>query len=179
MEKLIWFDYLMMFIMVVPMVLGVIRGFIRAIFALTGMVLGLGLSVPFSRPLGNFLLDLFGFQYVFTGRILAFCLIFIGCWIAGLIAGRLLRKMIDLLKLRWIDRILGLLLGSLKGGLILTALIIVFYVTPQLHSTLERSVFAPPLVRTAKIGVSLLPPAWQYYLNPERWIGISRYKVLN
>jgi uncharacterized membrane protein required for colicin V production len=87
----------------------------------------------------------------------AFILIFSASWLTGNTLGFLLRKLFESLKLGWLDRMLGGLFGFFKGGLLVTVMIIIMYITPAFRPTLDKSFLGPRIVKTTFKIMALLP----------------------
>ncbi|MBN1551629.1 CvpA family protein [bacterium] len=170
-EKFTAFDIIIFIVIIIPAVFGVIKGFFRLVFGLIGTILGFGLAIVFSRPFGDFIAQLLKFKHTFSGRLTAFFLIFLSCWILGIATGYLMKKLFASLKLGWLDRIVGGMIGALKGFILVAFICIVIVVVPSFEPVFESSQLAKPIINGTSMMVSYLPDTWQNYLDPHRWIG--------
>ena len=93
-------DYTVLACLLVPLTMGLFRGLIRVVFGLVGVLAGLGLAIPFSRPLGNIISTLLGMESYFPGRVTAFVIIYGGCWILAISIAFALKSTLAKLKLR-------------------------------------------------------------------------------
>ncbi len=156
--------------MSIPVVMGLFRGFFRTVFSIAGSLAGVALAIVFSRSLGNEVATLFGLDEV-IGRIIAFSAILGGCWIAGLLLGFFFRKVMSTLKLGWLDRMLGGILGFFKGAILVAAVLIIMTRFPNFTPLIEGSCIVPILIKGSHKIISLLPRTWDCYLDPGRWLG--------
>jgi membrane protein required for colicin V production len=171
-------DWIVLIILAVPAVIGIFKGFFRIAFRFMGILFGFGLGIVFSRPFGNFLKEIFNFDYYFTGRLTAFIVIFTGCWFAGFFLGHLFRKIMQAIKMGWFDRCMGFFLGLFEGAGLVVVICIVLVLIPSFQSILLESRLTLPLVRGTVTGVSYLPDPWKHYLDPHRWIGQCKEKMI-
>jgi membrane protein required for colicin V production len=177
-EMLTPIDYAVIMILLIPSAIGVVKGFFRPVFGLVGSLSGLGLGMVFARPLGDILKNVFTSSDYFTARVVAYILIFSGCWLSGIILGLLLKKIAKAIQMGWLDRVLGALLGLLEGSTVVIIILVIMTLTPDFQSVLSRSTVALPMVTGASFVVRQLPGSWQNYLDPQRWIGICKTRLL-
>jgi membrane protein required for colicin V production len=160
-------------ILVIPAVTGLCKGFVRTVFGLLGMVGGIVLSIAFARPLGIYFSSLIGASDHFVGTIVAFIVIFFVCGVCGFLLAWLLRRMIRLANLGFLDRLAGGALGFLQGSAIAGVILIVLYLMPSSHSWIEESLISKKIVNISVAAIHSLPEEWTEYFSPKRWIGYS------
>ena len=119
-------DIIILLVLLISVVIGLFKGFISQAIAVISVFAGAWLSFHFSRTLCDW-----AAQYL-TGvseqlmNIIAFAIIFIfAVAILGLV-GRLIKKIIRIAFLGWLDRLLGMML-ALAVGLMVTGLCVVLF----------------------------------------------------
>jgi uncharacterized membrane protein required for colicin V production len=101
---------------------GLIRGFFRELLSLVGLFLGLWIALLKFVPLGEWLQNRFPLTDPLPFH-LAFLAIFISTGIVTSIIGYILHKAAKGLLMGWLDAIVGLGFGFVKGVMILTVLL--------------------------------------------------------
>lgn len=120
------------------------RGFVREAFALGGLILGIILANVFYSFLGKAFLGLFDFLTPALANVLAYLVIFIAAAVAMYFIGRLLEEFVELILLKWLDRMLGFIFGLAKGFLIVAILSMVLgLVAPRESNFIHNSVLLP------------------------------------
>ncbi len=147
---------------------GFFFGLVRTIGSLAAFLAGLWVSVNYYLPLAGWLntKGVF-FGYFSAGKIIVFLLLF--ALVSRLIAllFSLLNKTFDLISiipfLKTINRLLGAVLGSAVGALIITIAILFFSGLPLIGGWLAKiaasSKFLPYLTKFAKLFSFLIPVA--------------------
>jgi membrane protein required for colicin V production len=116
---------------------GLMRGFLREVFSLVGFFLGLWIALLTFVPLGEWVQHKFPLTEPLPFH-LAFLAIFLS--VAGLagIVGYLLHRAAKGLLMGWLDAIMGLGLGAVKGVMILTVLLFLLVHLPLAESIKTR-----------------------------------------
>lgn len=171
-------DIVIIGVLVIPAITGLFKGMLRTVFGLVGLVGGVLLSIVFARPLGLQIANLLGFTDYFVGKLAAFILIFLASALIGYLGGIAFKRLFSAANLGWLDRLLGGLLGLAQGAVIATAILIVIYLIPGTRPWLGSSAFCKPAAQIVVQAAHRLPEDWTDYLSPERWIGVSRQKIL-
>ncbi|MDR0989581.1 MAG: CvpA family protein [Prevotellaceae bacterium] len=117
-------DIFLLLVILAGGVLGYVKGFIKQFAALLGLVGGLlvarALYAPLARKIGPSLTD-----SMTVAQVLSFIAIWIAvpllCWVVA----ALFTRMIEIIRLGWLNRLLGALLGMVKYVLLLSLLICV------------------------------------------------------
>ncbi len=148
------FDLLAVSLIGLLMFMGFWKGLAAQFFGLAGVVVGYILALRYYLKAATLLPDI----SQGTAKIMGFLFIFIGCIVIAYIIGRLLEKLMKLAGLGWANRLLGGLLGLVKGILI-TAVIMVVLVAflPSDSRILKESVTIPYLVSVAKLFGAAIP----------------------
>ncbi len=125
--------------------LGLARGAVREIFGLAALVLGfaiaLGQYAEGALLLGPWIAEPLAAQAA------AFFAIFIAAWILFSLAGALVRRVMKLLALSWLDRLGGLAFGLARGALLVALLawsFMAFGIQPEhlISSEISRKVLS-------------------------------------
>lgn len=152
---LVWFAYK-----------GLIRGLVLELASLVGLVLGIWAAIHFSHHTEQFLVDSFhaNGQYL---PVIAFILTFLAVLLVIFIIGKIIEKLIDLVALSFINKLLGLVFGLLKGSLLVSVALFVIN-SFDTHQRLlkphikENSLFYAPL---EKIVPTIMP-----------WVDLDRFR---
>jgi membrane protein required for colicin V production len=162
-----WFDFISLAVLFYFVIRGFFRGLLRALFPLVGMVVAFLYS-------GWFALKLQGFVAKFVSHpkaqfFLSLFLAFFIIYFTFVLAGFLLFAMLKSLNLSIADRILGSLLGFVKGTLLITFLYLLFLLTmPGEKATFERSLTYPLVSRTLNMMKGLLPKDFVEFIQKTR-----------
>lgn len=152
-----WLDYALLLIALSFAVHGAIRGFTRQLIGLASMVLGLLLASWFYGTAGAFLIPYVSHKGI--ANLLGFLLVLVGVQAAGGLLGWLAAKLLKTVGLSWVDRLLGIAFGLLKGvlaGVILVMALSAFSIKP-LPESVAGSRFAPVLVEAGRVTALLAP----------------------
>ncbi|MHC1693246.1 MAG: CvpA family protein [Sphaerochaetaceae bacterium] len=103
-------------------VAGGIRGFAMEFSSRAGFLIGLMVALVFTKTGTPIIVDTFGIP-LFWCTLIAFTILFIIGYLLMMMAGTLLDKTLDALRLDWLDRLLGFFLG-IAEILVLVAFII-------------------------------------------------------
>lgn len=132
-------------------------GIIREVVTIAGVALGIVLA-------GLFYQDLAGDVKLVVDRenasnIIAFLIIFGACFLAGQLAGMLLRQTASLLMLGTFDHLLGAAVGFVKGMTIVEIGLILFVTFPAfgLKDPIRDSLFGPMFLDGIPILLRILP----------------------
>jgi membrane protein required for colicin V production len=117
-----WVDLIMAVVLLGFAIRGLTRGFFRELLSLVGLFLGLWVALLKFVPLGEWLQH----RLPLTDPVpfhLAFLAIFLGVSIVASLVGYLLHRAAKGLMMGWMDAIVGLGFGMVKGVMILTVLL--------------------------------------------------------
>lgn len=113
-------DLVVLIIVGVSGLVGLLRGAVREIFGLAALLIGFVLALnyygPAARALGA------GISNPLVAQGAAFFGILLVAWAAFALVGMLLRRILKLLSLSWLDRLGGLAFGLARGALIVSVL---------------------------------------------------------
>ena len=155
-EDLTNLDWLVLAILLISMVGSYIRGFARELISLSAFIVGLVLACWLYHDVGSFLIP-----YVKTEDIASFCgfiIIFVLTLLAGGVLSYWVRNFLRFVDLQWIDRLLGLAFGLLRGCLISSVLFMVLTTFPFQIESVKKAQFAPYLLLGARV-LSVVTPS--------------------
>ena len=128
-----WVDLLIAVVLLSCAIRGLMRGFLRELLSLVGLFLGLWIALLKFVPLGEWLQNRFPLTEPLPFH-LAFLAIFLSvAGVAGIV-GYLLQRAAKGLLMGWLDAIVGLGFGSIKGVMILTVLLFLLAHLPLAES---------------------------------------------
>ncbi len=162
-----WFDFVSFFVLFYFVIRGFFRGLLRALFPLVGMVVAFLYSGWFALKLQGLVAKFVSHPkaQIFLSLLLAFFLIYF----TFVLTGFLLFAMLKSLNLSLADRVLGSLLGFVKGTLLITFLYLLFLLTmPQQKATFERSLTYPLVSKTLNLTKGLLPKDFMDFIQKTR-----------
>ncbi len=166
-------DIILGLILILTIARGIWTGFSRTFSTLLGVFLGLWVAVHYFPSLA---LRLSPFIHDPLWRPLAaFFLMFIIIYLAFVLTGMFVNRFLRSVKLGWVDRLMGAVIGLVKGLVLAGALAFLLTVLlPGNSPLLKDSLLYPRLVRVAKILGNFVPEdmkgcfMWKWRrINPE------------
>jgi membrane protein required for colicin V production len=128
-----WVDLIIAVVLLGFAIRGLMRGFLRELLSLVGLFLGLWIALLEFVPLGEWLQNRFPLAEPLPFHV-AFLAIFLSVSIVASIAGYLLHKAAKGLLMGWLDAIVGLGFGFVKGVIISTVLLFLLAHLPLAES---------------------------------------------
>ncbi|PTN36997.1 CvpA family protein [Desulfonatronum sp. SC1] len=149
-------DILILIILGFTLIRGLFRGFIGEISSVAGLIVGFFLANKYHTmllPLVESILPDRG-----TAQLVSYVLVFCTGLVGVLMVAAVLRHILKVILLGWVDRFAGGVIGLLKGGLIcvLLVLILTTFLSPK-ADILASSRMAPQVNRFSAILADLLP----------------------
>jgi membrane protein required for colicin V production len=149
-----WLDIVILVVVAIATFLGLLIGLIRAALSLAGIIVGVILAGHFSGSLAQRLTFI---SSEGVAKAAAFAIILIGVLIiAGLVA-RLLTWAASAVKLGWVNRIGGAVLGLLLGALFCSAFLAMWVNFVGGGEAIAKSTIAPILLDRLPMVLALLP----------------------
>lgn len=151
-----------------------IKGFIKELFLIVAIVVGVLVATKFYPVARDFLLP--WVHNLTISTLIGFFLIFFLIAVLLVIIGNIVSKLVHFLKLGFLDRILGGVLGVLKGILIcgIGCMLILAFI-PRGEDLLKDSVLAPRILSLTSRIFSLLPrTVWEKYRQRLRHLNTER-----
>jgi len=128
------FDIIFVTILGIFAAVGVWKGFFREVLGLLGVVFGAFLAIigfgPLSKLLHRNIPEIPSVIWVF----LSFLLIFIGVYLLSRLSASLLSKLSKLVLLGWLNRLLGGMVGALKGAIFISLFLLLLGFLPFQNS---------------------------------------------
>lgn len=112
-----FFDIITLIALVWAVVSGWRSGFVSQLLGLLGIILGVVLSVRYGAAVG----EMCGIDARFS-VVAGFLITFVATLIVATILARLLARVLSFIGLGWINTLLGIVLSTLKGGIVLSML---------------------------------------------------------
>ena len=123
-----WADFAILAIMAVSAIISISRGFMREALSLMGWVLAFWLALTFSESLAAWLTPWVSVPSV--RLISGFLFLLIATLLLTALLNYLMGQLVDKTGLTGTDRMLGVLFGIVRGGLIVTILVLLAGLTP-------------------------------------------------
>ncbi len=113
-------DIILLVLLFVPTFIGLRKGLIKAALSFVGLLIGVVLAGRLYQPVSR----IFGFiPNENIAYILAFILILVLVMVAAFFLARLLKSVIKIVMLGWVDNVGGAVLGFLSGFILLSAIL--------------------------------------------------------
>ncbi len=123
------FDFFILIVVLIFAITGLMSGIIKQIFGVLAILLGF----VFGTALLGTAVQIFNEILQLTpvvSVILCFSILFISIWLIVVAIGKFVVKVISMAFLRWVDRLLGALLGVFKGLLVASIAILILNFMP-------------------------------------------------
>ncbi|MFZ0773093.1 MAG: CvpA family protein [Candidatus Sulfotelmatobacter sp.] len=150
-------DWLIVFVVVLNVVLAAMHGFFAEALSMAGLVVGYIVAAWQYQRLADWLLTFLNSGLL--AEILGFLIIFFAILFVFSIAGRIARKLMKEAGLSAFDRLLGALLGLVKGGLAVAVVLMGMTAFTPTSSMLEKSELAPYFLVVGRAAMWLAPSA--------------------
>lgn len=154
-----WVDIVIIVFVIGLGFLGWRNGLIRWAFTLIGGIIGVVLAGRLYKTVAPLIpLDSEGMQQI-AGFAAVFLAVMIGSWVLA----KVIKTMLNMLMLGWVDNGAGAVLGLLAGAIAATAVISAMGIVPSdaLQTAVNDSTLAGPLVRNMGIVLAFLPSEFQ------------------
>lgn len=122
-----WVDLVVFAIIGMSVLIGLFRGFIKESISLATWILGIWVGLVFSTPVAEMLPV--GIESLTVKTAIAFVAIFIVVLLLGGIVNYLAGQLIDKTGLSGTDRLLGMVFGLVRGGLLVSVLVLLANLT--------------------------------------------------
>ncbi len=148
-------DWLIVAVVILSVVSAAIQGFFREAFHMAGLVIGYVVAAwQYQRP-AAWLMSFLKSEWL--ADVLGFLAIFFAILILFGIAGRIAHKLMKAAGLSGFDRFLGALLGVLKGGLLISVVLMCMTAFTPTSKLLEKSELAPYFLVVGRAAIWLAP----------------------
>ncbi len=154
------FDYVMIGILAVSVVLGLVRGAVREVFSLGSWIGAFFAARAFSESLSVHLAE--GIASPTLRLLAAFVVLFLCALALLMFVSWALSQLVKHAGLGSLDRALGLIFGTLRGGLIAVVMVLLAGLTPLPREIFWRNaMFSAPLEAAAKGVLPFMPEAFR------------------
>ena len=126
---MVWVDFLIIGIILISVLISIVRGFVKEVFSLVSWILAFWVALLFYPHLATLLVG-----YVETSSIrsfVAFASLFVITLILGALVNHLISQLVKKTGLSGTDRMLGIIFGLIRGGAIITLLVLAAGATPM------------------------------------------------
>ncbi len=150
-----WIDIVIVILVLGLGFMGWRNGIIKVLFALIGGIVGLVLA----GQLWGKVAELLPIDNESIAKITAFVAILAAILIISMIAAKVVKTMLHVLLLGWVDSLAGGVVGLLLGGIAATAVVSAAGIVPStaVQATVNESVLATPLVQNMGVVYTFLP----------------------
>ena len=149
-----WLDVIVVIAIAIFTFLGLRMGIIKAVLSLAGLIVGVVLAgryyVPFSEGL-TFI------SSANVAKIVAFAVILIGVMVIARVVAGLLRRVVSMLMLGWVDKVGGAILGLVLGATLCGALLAIWIKYLGMADAIAESALAFLLLDRLPMVLALLP----------------------
>jgi membrane protein required for colicin V production len=149
-------DYLLVAILGYCLVRGIFRGLVKELSSIIGVLGGFYAAYTYypqmAKPLGHWIEN--------TGylNILSFLILFVGIYLVVSITGVMIKHLMNIVFLGWVDRIGGALFGAVKGFLITTVVILILTTfLPKNAAILRQSLVSQYMIHFSATLVKVAP----------------------
>lgn len=149
-----WLDVVIIVVVAAGALGGLIVGLIAAAFSLVGIILGIFLAGRYYLALSQHL----GFMPSDgAAQVLAFVIILVGVMLVALLLAFVLRRFLSAIKLGWIDRLGGAVMGLVTGSLICAAVLTLWAKFAGAGDSITGSALASVMLEHFPVVLGLLP----------------------
>jgi membrane protein required for colicin V production len=151
-----WYDILIIAIIAAGFLYGFIKGIISEIFAIAGLIIGFLVAMKYSFLIQPFLLRFIKGE---TGAfVIGFILLFLLTAAGIIMLGIFFKKAIKFIRLSWLDRWIGGLVGLVKGIIVVGLIsLIIVALFPDGKAFMKQSTFGRYTIAIVRIAAYLLP----------------------
>ncbi len=143
-------DVIFSILLSIFILVGVWKGFFKQIFALIGIAAGIFFAIIGFGPLSKVLTQVIPSLPSFIWLILSFLVIFVAIYISCQLLAGLFSKLSQLFLLGWLNRLLGGIIGSIKGITLMSLFLLIVGFLPfqsTLHDVRKDSLMYEPIQR--------------------------------
>jgi membrane protein required for colicin V production len=148
-------DWLIVIVVLLNVVSAAIQGFFAEALSMAGLVIGYVVAAWRYQRLAEWFLSFLKNEWL--AEILAFLIIFFAILILFSIAGRVARKLMRAAGLSGFDRLLGAVLGVVKGGLVVAVVLMGMTAFTPTSKMLENSELAPYFLVVGRAAIWVAP----------------------
>lgn len=143
-------DVIFSILLSIFILIGVWKGFFKQIFALIGIAAGIFFAIIGFGPLSKVLTQVIASLPSFIWLIVSFLVIFVAIYISCQLLASLFSKLSQLFLLGWLNRLLGGIVGGIKGIALMSLFLLIVGFLPfqrTLHDVRKDSLMYEPIQR--------------------------------
>ncbi|MFN3504802.1 MAG: CvpA family protein [Caldimicrobium sp.] len=164
---MIWFDYLCLGFIFYFVIRGFLTGFFKSFFSLLGMLFAFlysgWLSLKLKPIIATFI------HHPKALLLISFFLAFLLIYLTFVLFGFLLMLFLKMMHLTFGDRLLGAILGLIKGVLFTTFLYFLIVIPfPPAKQSLDKSLTYPVAFHTTQVLKRFIPQSWKDFIVKSR-----------
>lgn len=148
-------DWVIVFVVLLNVVLAATDGFFAEALSMAGLVIGYIVAAWQYQKLAEWFMSFLKSELL--AQIFGFLIIFFAILIVFSIAGRIARKLMKAAGLSGFDRLLGALLGVLKGALVVAVVLMGMTAFTPTSKMLEKSELAPYFLVAGRAAIWVAP----------------------
>ena len=148
-------DLVILLLLIVSALLGFRSGFIQSVCSLLGLIVGIAIASWHYQHFANELAPMVHSQAL--ANVIWFCLIAFAVMLVASVLGMLLKGLIHGVGLGWLDKLIGLLFGLLRGAVLATLCIVVLAAFYPYRNWLSDSQLARYFLGTSHLTTTLTP----------------------
>lgn len=133
-------------------VAGAVRGFAMEFSSRAGFLIGFVVGLVFARLGAALVYDTFGLPMLWS-TLISFIVFFIVGYLLMMMVGSMVDKTLEAMKLDWLDRLLGLLLGVVEVFVVVAFIVYLL----DLQKVIDLSAYLNPSVITSRLIRPLTP----------------------
>lgn len=161
-----WVDIAVVSIIGLSVLISLFRGFVKEALSLVTWIAAVIIAMYFSSRLASYLP--LSIESPTARTAIAFFALFIVTLIAGAMINYLISQMVDKTGLSGTDRLLGVLFGIARGGLIVALLVLLAGLTNMPKESWWQSTRTLPFFEKVAVQVKdVMPVEWQQWFEPE------------
>ena len=149
-----WLDIILLVVMAIPTIIGLKAGLIKAVLSLVGLIIGVILAGYYHQALGE---QLTFISQANVANIVAFAIILIVVMIIAAVLASVLKWLVSVVMLGWVNRLGGAIFGFLLGAILCGALLAIWAKFLGVGETITDSALATFLLDRFPLILALLP----------------------
>ena len=161
-------DMLIIGTLLISLILGIWKGFVRSLTALASLALGVLLALKYYPSVVHYLNKISKLDPQIS-MIIAMVIIFIFVQIVFIIIRRILDFLLDLTRLTWLDRILGAIMGTVAGSILVAVAVQILLIGVPDWPIVKTSKFVIPVDRLTAKALERAPKdakdQWQAFMS--------------
>ena len=127
----------------------------REIIGIGVIIIGFAFAALYYGAPAAKLVD-FGCSEIVAG-LFGFLGIFLGCVLLGIVIATIVDRFLKVVKLKWMDKILGAIFGFLRGWIFSAIVVLAFTAFPAQNNFMSHSILVPYLLGNAGLLIRLTP----------------------